>query len=652
MTNKLSRQSTLLAVLLLLGFKGLTQTSDFESIVHGEKTAWIKAQHAQDRGGMANANNRSDIRYCRLHWTVDPAVKYIKGEVMTVFEPTESVSSLDFDFSTALTMDSIRYHGQKIAFNHSGDLLSVLFPSTLPPFLEDSITFFYKGEPTSTGFGSFEVNMHDNTPVMWTLSEPYGAMEWWPCKQALNDKIDSVDIFITNPLGYRAASNGLLLSETSVNGQTTAHWKHRYPIAAYLICMAVTNYVEYENLVPYNGETTKIVNYVYPESIAAAQNGTFEVVAQMQLYNELFGLYPFHKEKYGHAQFGWGGGMEHQTMTFVGGWGFELLGHELAHHWFGDKVTCGSWEDIWLNEGFATYLSGLCYEHLQPVWWPNFKQTRINSATSQPDGSVRVNDTTSVDRIFSGRLSYAKGAMVLHMLRWVCGDDAFFAGVRNYLNDPALAYGYAHTADLKHHLELVSGKNLDGFFADWYYGEGYPSYKIDWSVDQAHVVTIKMGQTQSHPSVSFYEMPVQLTLSNGVLDTTVVFNHTFDGQVFTIPLDFSPTALLFDPNLWIISRDNFVQELTSTGEPKPQYYMEIIPNPSPKNITVHLTVPTGGIVKLNLFQADGKLVESRNVTAHQGLNILTLDGPARVSGWYYLRLEGKDWQAEKGVLVK
>jgi hypothetical protein len=644
--------SILLLPLCLLGLRVFGQSSDLESIINGEKAAWIKAQTAQDRGVQILADNRSDVRYCRLHWTVDPAIKYITGEVMTIFDPSETVAGLDFDCSAALTMDSVLYHGQTIPFVHHGDIISVSFPGVLPPFLSDSITFFYQGAPTSSGFGSFEVNTHDNTPVLWTLSEPYGAMEWWPCKQSLNDKIDSVDIFITNPEGYRAASNGRLLGEKTLNGQTTAHWKHRYPIAAYLICMAVTNYVDYLNLVPFNGDTTPVVNYVYPESLAAAQAGTSNIVPQMQLYNHLFGIYPFHTEKYGHTQFGWGGGMEHQTMTFVGSWGFELLAHELAHHWFGDKVTCGSWEDIWLNEGFATYLSGLCYENLQPQYWQNFKQSRINSATSQVDGSVRVDDTTSVGRIFSGRLSYAKGAMVLHMLRWVCGDSSFFAGVHNYLQDPALAYGYARTTDLKHHLQMASGKNLDGFFADWFYGEGYPTYQVDWFKNSSNVVTIQIGQTQSHPSVDFYDMPVQLKLSNGVRDTTVVVNHTFNGQIFTILLDFAPTELAIDPNLWLISRNNFVQELTATGEPKPPYALEIVPNPSPKDIQVHLTVPSGGVVTISLFQADGKLVESNSKTLADGFNTIMLNGANRPSGWYRVHIQGKDWVAERSVLVR
>ncbi|MBC7775805.1 MAG: M1 family metallopeptidase [Phycisphaerae bacterium] len=643
----------LFALICLFANELFAQVADpLDAIIEGEKAAWIRAHHtASDRDLQNSADNRSDIHYCRLHWTVDPAIKYIQGKVTTVFEPVETVGSLEFDFSQALIMDSIRFHGQSLSFSQNGDILTVQFPSQLPAFLPDSLTFFYQGIPTSTGFGSFEANNHGGVPILWTLSEPYGAMEWWPCKQALNDKIDSVDIFITHPAAYRAASNGLLQSETTANGWTTAHWKHRYPIAAYLVCMAVTNYTTFTVLAPFGGDTTKIINYVYPESLADAQTGVGQNVAALQLYDQLFGLYPFHAEKYGHTQFGWGGGMEHQTMSFVGNFSFDLLVHELAHQWFGDKVTCASWEDIWLNEGFATYLTGLCYNYLVPQFWEIWKADRINKATSQPDGSVWVDDTTSVSRIFHSHLSYAKGAYLLHMLRWKCGENAFFAGVRNYLNDPALAYGYARTTDLKAHLEASSGQDLDEFIADWFYGKGFPSYQVDWSKNLSNVVKITLKQSSSNPSVSFFEMPVPVKLTDGLHDTTLVLNHTFSGQVFTAALNFTPTELIFDPELWLLSRNNHVQEVSSTGEPLPSLSIDVVPNPAMANFSIRLRATEVDKARLTLWAADGKLVLEQTVDILPGLNEIPVVSGEFPAGRYLLRLETKKWQAERAVIL-
>lgn len=628
------------------GFGSLDELAD------QEKQAWIRSiQHVQDRNFQNSADNRSDVRYCRMHWTVDPAVRYISGEVMTVFEPTEPVTSLDFDFSEALSMDSVLYHGQPLTFSRSGNILTVQFPATLPAYSPDSLHFFYQGTPTSTGFGSFEVNNHEGAPVLWTLSEPYGAMEWWPCKQALNDKIDSVDIFITHPAGYRAASNGLLRSETQAGDRITAHWKHRYPIPAYLIAMAVTNYTVFSVPAVFENDTTHIINYVYPEKLADAQVGVGENVDVMLLFSELFGPYPFQTEKYGHAQFGWGGGMEHQTMSFVGNFGYDLLAHELAHQWFGDKITCGSWEDIWLNEGFATYLTGLCYNFLRPQYWDIYKADRISKSTAQPDGSVWVDDTTSVARVFSSRLSYAKGSMLLHMLRWKMGDTAFFQAIRNYINDPALAFGYARTQDLKAHLEAVSGQNLDEFFADWFYGQGYPSYDIKWSKTPENLVKIMVGQTSSHPSVSFFEMPVALKLANGNQDTVLILNHTFSGQEFTVQPGFAPTELIFDPDLWLVSRNNLVQEVLSTGEPLPEVSLDILPNPAHRQFTVRLKTTDNLNLRLTLWAADGKLVHEEQVSAAAGTNELPVDPGPLPAGRYTIRLENRQWQTERAVIL-
>ena len=205
---------------------------------------------------------------------------------------------------------------------------------------------------------------------MWSLSEPYGSRDWWPCKNGLDDKADSIDVFITNPIAYKAASNGILQSETPVSGGTKllTHWKHRYPIATYLICFAVTNYSVFNRSVNLSTGVLPMQTFCYPEDSTSFSNGTINTLNAMQLFDTLFYLpYPFMNEKYGHVQFGWGGGMEHQTSTFVVSIDESLCAHELAHQWFGDKITCGSWKDIWLNEGFATHLASMYMENKYPA---------------------------------------------------------------------------------------------------------------------------------------------------------------------------------------------------------------------------------------------------------------------------------------------
>ncbi len=556
-----------------------------------------------------------DLKYHRLEWTIDPAVLYISGAVTSYFEAkTVGFQEVNFDLVKELTVSEVLHQGQPLSFiHHDDDRLQIFLPVALSAGQLDSVTVIYAGAPPQTGFGSFNKATHAGTPILWTLSEPYGARDWWPCKQDLTDKIDSIDVLVRTPEAYRVASNGLLMSETPVGTDKIYHWKHRYPIPTYLIAIAVTNYAVYSDYVPVpNGNPIEVLNYVYPEFLTNAQSQTTATVQVMQLYNELFGLYPFANEKYGHAQFGWGGGMEHQTMSFMGGFSFSLQAHELAHQWFGDKVTCGSWEDIWLNEGFATYLTGLTYENgLGTQNWYNWLQSTFTQITNAPDGSVWVNDTSSVNRIFSSRLTYSKGAMLLHMLRWKLGDEDFFQGVRDYLNHPDQAYEYALTQDLKGHLEAQSGQDLTEFLDDWFYGQGHPSYQIQWGQGSGGTLQVTIGQTTSHPSVDFYEMPVPIRFFGQNGDTTLVFDHVASGQQFSVALPFEVETAVFDPELWILSNNNTVTEVVVSTEEADllRQSLRIFPNPVQEDLNISFDwnrLPDAVV----LYDAQGKRIQT------------------------------------------
>ncbi|MCK4562841.1 MAG: peptidase M1, partial [Flavobacteriaceae bacterium] len=273
-----------------------------------------------------------DLKYHRLEWQVDPAIAFINGVVTSYFKATDDLNNITFDLANNMTVSNVSQRNINLSFSqNSSDELIITLPNTQNSGVLDSLTITYSGNPISSGFGSFEINTHgsSNAPVLWTLSEPYGAKGWWPCKQDLIDKVDSIDIFITHPKQYKAASNGLLKSEIVLGNNTTTHWKHKYPIPAYLIAIAVTDYSVYNDHV--NIGDFDVVNYVYPETLQATKNATAITPNIMDLYGNLFELYPFADEKYGHAEFGWGGGMEHTTMTFMGGWSRGLIAHELAH---------------------------------------------------------------------------------------------------------------------------------------------------------------------------------------------------------------------------------------------------------------------------------------------------------------------------------
>lgn len=580
----------------------------FDKIVEAEAKA--HAGKFNPEGTLALSGDY-DVRCQEMTWFIDPAVNYIQGSVKTRFRAKVSgFSTVNFDLMDALNVDSVLYHGQKLLFTHLSNVLSINLPAPLGQNATDSITVFYQGIPANTGFGSFVQTDHNGTPIIWTLSEPYGARDWWPCKQDLSDKIDTVDIRVICPAGNRVGSNGLLVEEKTLNsGKQFFHWRHTYPIACYLVGISVTNYSVFSHTANMQQGLLEILNYVFPENFDNAKSESAAIVPVIEFYDSLFVPYPFMKEKYGHAQFKWGGGMEHQTMSFVSDFGYELLAHELGHQWFGNRITCGSWSDIWLNEGFATYLSGLCYERFSPNnVWPDFIRSRIGNVVSQPGGSVWVSDTTSVNRIFNGRLTYNKGAMVLHQLRWKLGDDAFFTGLRNYMNDPALVGKFAFTSNMRAHLEATSGQNLQGYFDDWIYGQGYPSYHLSWGV-AGNKVQVKVHQDQSHPSVNFFEMPLPLRFfKNGQALDWVRLDLSVQDQTFQFTLPFVPDSLAFDPGWRLISAQNSVTKdaVVATGE-QTQANASVFPNPAGEKIRVSLDQNLA-FDRVQLFDFNGKMV--------------------------------------------
>ncbi len=683
-----------------------------------------------------HAQSGMDIKYHRLEIALDPAVRYVSGSVSTWFVPTPGNRNvISFDLSDSLKVLEVKYHGQALtSYQHQSNKLTVQLPganSTYPQSVVipakfrgdgrgprfrlrlrgddnsieksslplDSILISYEGVPPENGSGSFTNAQHSGVPIVSTLSQPYGAADWWPCSQDLNDKVDSVLLVLSVPPGNRAAANGMLISEEHRTDRSIYRWKHKHPMAAYLVGVSVTNYAVYSDYVPLeNGKSIEILNYVYPETLENTKLQTKSIIKPFQFYNELFGLYPFADERYGHAQWQWGGGMEHQTMSFMGSFGYDLMAHELAHQWFGDFVTCASWKDIWLNEGFATYLTGLCYERdLGGIYWEPFKRLSIKRVLSKPDGSVYCYDTTNIDRIFDDRLSYSKGAMVLHMLRWEMGDENFFKALNNYLYDPKLSNKYATTEDLIAHAEAVTGSSYREFFNDWIYGEGYPTYSLGYRLGADHAVELELGQVQSSAKVEFFEMDVPVRLYghkggdmapplqivpvlnavvrdgvpvlNAVVrdgvpasgfafagmttlrrkgsdaftsvdSITVVLHHTYSGQKFTVAAPFAVDSVKFDPDRWICTANAVVTKVEDIPLDS-----QVRMWPNPVSATLSIELPTADPVDITLYDQVGKLVRRVSRLGAEKTVVVPMAGlPA---GIYFVGVGGRAWKVIK-----
>lgn len=593
--------------ILFFSFTSLLAFAQAES----EKTDHVEISKLNAYRQSAVRDYPLNIHYISYHWEVNPNYNYIKGFIRYRFTTKKNINDLIFDLADNMSVDSVLYLSNQVPFTHVNDLLQINLPAEIPNSFSDSIDIYYKGAPVQTGFGAFSIGENNGIPVLWTLSEPYGDKQWWPCQSNLIDKIDSIDIQVKTPKPYQVASIGLLTKVDSIDTSYLYTWKHRYPIASYLVAIAVSKYEIISDTVELKNGILPFINYVYPNQVNNAKIQLLETKPILRLFEKYFGEYPFNREKYGHVQCNIGGGMEHQTMSFMGNFNRGLIAHELAHQWFGDKVTCANWRDIWLNEGFATYLAGLTNDFgINPEAWEDFKLRAITEGKIGKIGSVYVDDTTIISRVFDQKLTYTKGALLLHMLRWKIGDELFFESCRNYLSDEKLAYSFSNTDLLKSHFEETSGLSLTEFFNDWFYGEGYPKYEIKWNQDNDLSVQVIIDQTTESNTVDFFEMPIPIEFKSSFLDTTIILDNTSNYQNFNFTLPFKAISATVDPLKWILA-DYKISNITEFNNFEK---LNVIAYPNPTRKEVQLLYSKNiSIECIEIFNYLGEIVYRKSI---------------------------------------
>ncbi len=634
---------TLVFIICVVTLSSSAQINSDTKLIDAEKKHFAQKMNFIP-SAFANTN---DIFYHRINWQIDPAENYIVGDITSYFKILkDQTDAMYFDLSDPLTVDSVLHRTGKLSFTHTNSVVKIDLPTTLNTNDIDSLTVFYKGAPAAQGgFNSFIIDEHDNVPVLWTLSEPYGAKDWWPCKQDLIDKIDSLDIFVTVPSGNKVGSNGILISEITNNNKTICHWKHKHPIASYLVAIATTNYATYSDFATIgNNKQVEILNYVYPEDETLAKTQTKYTIDVMELFSELFTDYPFADEKYGHAQFGWGGGMEHQTMSFMVKFSKDLIAHELAHQWYGDHVTCGSWEDIWINEGFATYLTGLTYEHLNPDYWMAWKDSTLDNIINYAEeGSVIVDDTTDIYRIFSSTLSYKKGSYVLHTLRNQIGDTAFFEGMNLLLTDQSTSGSFASTKQVQSFFETAADTNLTDYFDQMLYQQGYPVFKIEWLQNTDNSIDLRLLQSPTHESVSCFKLHVPVLFKGVDKEKLVSFHQTENNQRFSFNPGFEVNKVIFDPELNIMA-PHPAWVVVDIHEDVLAKQIEIFPNPAKEKLIIK-TNKQHIAESISIITVDGKHVY--NLTNSSNQKKIEIDISSFTPGTYFMRAKIGDKEITK-----
>ena len=584
----------------LLAFNAQAQVRE-EAISKQELQRYLNSQ-----GKASKRSSDLNIDINKVHLTIQVNMNNARIEKASVnfkFISLSSISVIDFDLRNELTVDSVIYHGQAIAFTHNIHLLNCFLPQTLGFNVSDSLKVFYHGTPNMSSRAYSRI-VNASGPAISTLSEPYGASYWWPCRDNLKDKIEQLDVDLIVDTPYTAASNGVLKSIRTLGAKRQFHFEHRYPIATYLVAIAFANYNVYAQLA-YLGSINQnlpLVNYVYAHNdLNNIQNQTASTIPIMSLFDSLFGTYPFANEQYGHVQFSWGGGMEHQTMSFMVNFNYDLIAHELAHQWFGDQVTCANWKSIWLNESFATYTNLLCYDFLKKP--SDFRQRIIqfqNDVMSAPGGAVFKQDTTDANQLFDYRTTYQKGAMVLHQLRWVLGDSIFFAAIRNYLADPLTRYRFADQDQLRVHFESLCNCSLADYFDDWIMGEGYPNYHLIWR-QSGTSLSIELNQTNSMNNSIEYNVPIPVLVKGAFKDTLLVLpvNQLHQTQNFTLP--FVVKDIECDPDHHLLAKFKVNGTYISGSN------VNVYPNPFSNHL--YLWHEKESIKHWSLYAANGQLVK-------------------------------------------
>jgi aminopeptidase N len=622
------------------------------------------AQHQCAKGKQASAANalinqakfaqlvpqtshelKYDVKFVHLNVNVERTTKYISGNVKTI--ATVTIAPLD-TFMTllhqALTIDSIRFNGALLTCVRQDSMVKVKMPAPLGSGSTFTSIVYYKGTPPTggaaigSGFSNGTSGSWGNQAT-WSLSESFVAYHWWPCKQILSDKIDSSWVFITTDSINKAGSNGLLKNVVTTGNKKRYEWKSKSPIAYYLVSVAVAKYREYNlyakpQYLP--NDSILIQNYVYDNAYNNASWNTSQKVELnkmpqvLSFLSDMYGMYPFYAEKYGHCMAPFSGGMEHQTMTSLGFFDYYIDAHELGHQWWGDNVTCKSWGDIWLNEGFATYTEFLTAQYLDPANFATVVNDAHTNVMAQPGGSIFFTgaDTLNSNRIFSSRLTYDKGGSVIHSLRFLTNNDSlWFNTLRGFQN--TFKNSTASAIDFKNYYQAQTSIDPTQFFNQWYYGQGYPTFNMKYNSFN-NKCFIQSSETGSMPSATpLFITPLEYKIQRqGFPDTTVRVMQNNAVETFSFDLAGNVIGVVCDPNNWLINKSGAaVKDATLGTTPVPEAIEEvsgfseikISPNPSPGSF--QLLNPSNLQGRAMVYNLTGKMIQMRTLEEKTSFNI-------------------------------
>jgi len=523
---------------------------------------------------------QTDVEHYRIELEVEPATRFIDGRTtMTVTCVEDGVTAFHFWLQDVLTINAVELDGGAADWIRLDEVtVEVDLGRTCDTGDDFGLTVDYEGYPVTSGLSSIAFGTQGTWPVVSTLSEPWFSYTWWAVKEDSRDKATG-ELLITVPSNLTVVANGVRLSNTPLSGDRRRfRWATDYPTSPYLFAFAATRFNTFGEVFNHPGGSMPVQFFLWPErDTTANRNAWRRSVAMLGTFSELFGLYPFVDEKYAIYNFQFGGGMEHQTATAQGGsnaFSENLTAHEAAHQWWGDMVTCATWSDIWLNEGFATYSAALWFEFQSGTSNPEaLRDYMSQSRPDEFDEAIYIPNPTDVNRIFSGNYSYRKGAWVVHMLRGVVGTGTFFEILEAYRD--RFEFSTATTEDFRQIAEEVWGGDLEWFFGEWVYGGGAPAYRYghrEHEIAGQRYLEISLEQTQTEDA---FAMPVDVQIGEDGGTRRVTLWNSESTQHYLLPVSAPLDALTLDPDEWILARS--VDEAAFTDGPPKIVFVEPAP---------------------------------------------------------------------------
>lgn len=601
-----------------------------------------------------------DVKYYNLQLHVSNLDTEISGFAIILVEATRELDTLVLELQDSLWVTDVYVSDDisttvftnPVSYNHQNGAIYIALDRSRTGGELFAVRVHYHGKAGQERGFFAGINQATDSDygfdVTYTLSEPLNGSDWFPVKQVLEDKIDSVRFTLACEKGLMAASNGTLLGiEESGEDTLLFTWLTRYPMAYYLLSFTVADYRDYSFYAALSSKNDSVLvqNYIYDSDALLDdwEEGIKETARLITTYSGLLTDYPFSKEKYGHAMAPLGGGMEHQTMTTIHNFGFYLVAHELAHQWFGDYVTCGNWQDIWINEGFASYMEYVAAQELKGQeaaddWMDN----AMNIALQEREGSVYVPEELVEDpyRLFDYGLTYKKGAILLHMIRYHLNDDDLFFGILGkYLK--RYGNGLATGKDFQDILESESGMDFSCFFDQWYYGEGYPRFSLHWT-RLSDSLYLQLEQLSTAPAITpFFRTPFDLEVlyTDG---TTMRYRLQQDEAVqqYTLPGGGEVETVYFDPDNILLKNARVIHEQNTEN------VFTYGPNPVTGELVIHF-FNASRIDQISITNMSGQEIARYEDMA----NPASLNLSALAAGTYVLVMSGLD-KTYKEYIVK